>query len=170
MDEVVLVPYDPRWTKLFADEAAQIQAALGEDCVAVEHVGSTSIPGLAAKSVIDILVGVTALTAGELTVPALEALGYEYRGENGIPGRLFFRKGSVQYRRTHHLHMVKIDHEQWIAMLSFRDSLRANPDEARRYEALKRSLALQFRVDRQAYTNGKAEYIYGVLQKACHPE
>jgi GrpB-like predicted nucleotidyltransferase (UPF0157 family) len=155
---------------LFAAEAAQIQAVLGEGCVAVEHVGSTSIPGLAAKPVIDILAGVTALTAGEQAVPALEALGYEYRGENGIPGRLFFRKGPVQYRRTQHLHLVKTDHEQWIAMLSFRDYLRANLDEARRYEALKRSLAFQFREDRQAYTEGKAEYIYGVMQKARHQE
>ena len=134
--------------------------------VTIEHVGSTSIPGLAAKPVIDILVGVTSLAAGEQAVPALEALGYEYRGENGIPGRLYFCKGVVRYRRTHHLHMVETGHEQWRPMLSFRDYLRAHPDEARHYEALKRNLAAQFRDNRQAYTDGKEHFVKAILGKA----
>ncbi len=166
MDEVIVAEYDPRWPEQFAEEAARLQQAMGDPMVAVEHVGSTSVPGLSAKPVIDILVGVRALAEGEQAVPALEALGYECRGENGIPGRLFFRKGLVQYRRTHHLHMVETGHEQWASMLSFRDYLRAHPDEVRRYEALKHDLARQFRDDRRAYTDGKAEFVQAVLEKA----
>lgn len=166
MDEVVVVEYDPQWPRLFAEEAETIRLAMGTALVAAEHVDSTSIPALSAKPIIDILVGETSLAAGEQTVPALASLGYECRGENGIPGRLFFRKGPVPYRRTHHLHMVEPGHEQWAPMLSFRDYLRANPDEARRYEALKRELALRFRDNRQAYTDGKADFIQAVLEKA----
>lgn len=166
VDEVIVVDYDPQWPSLFAQEAEAIRQAVGDTLVAVEHVGSTSIPGVAAKPIIDILVGVTTLAAGEQAAPALEALGYEYRGENGIPGRLFFRKGLVQYRRTHHLHMVEPSHEQWALMLSFRDFLRAHPDEAWRYEVLKRDLAVQFRKDRRAYTNGKEDFVRAILEKA----
>ena len=165
MNEVIIVDYDPQWPALFAQEAEVIRQAVGDGLVAVEHVGSTSIPGLAAKPVIDILVGVTSLAVGVKAVPALEALGYEYRGENGIPGRLYFCKGLVRYRRTHHLHMVETDHEQWTPMLSFRDHLRAHPDDARRYEALKRDLAVQFRDDRRAYTDGKEDFVKAILEK-----
>ena len=157
--------YDPQWPRLFAEEAGAIWNALGEALVAVEHVGSTSVPGLSAKPVLDILVGVTSLAAGEQKGPALAALGYECRGENGIPGRLFFRKVSEQRGRTHHLHMVEIGHEQWTTMLSFRDYLRADPEEARRYEVLKRSLAAQFRDDRVAYTDGKSDFIQAALAR-----
>lgn len=163
---MVIVDYDPRWPELFAEEAERLRQAMGEGLAAVEHVGSTSIPGLSAKPVIDILVGVRALGEGEQAVPALNALGYECRGENGIPGRLFFRKGLVQGRRTHHLHMVEPGHEQWVSMLLFRDHLRAHPDEARRYEALKHDLARQFRDNRRAYTDGKAEFVRAALEKA----
>lgn len=166
MREVEVSEYDPRWPVLFAEEADRLRQALGDALVAVEHVGSTSIAGLPAKPVIDILVGVRALGEGEQAVPALEALGYEYRGENGIPSRLFFRKGPVQYRRTHHLHLVETGHEQWASMLSFRDYLRAHPDEARRYEALKHALAHQFRGDRRAYTEGKTKFVRAALEKA----
>ena len=166
MDEVIVVEYDPRWPEQFAEESERLRQVMGDALVAVEHVGSTSVPGLPAKPVLDILVGVRALAEGEQAVPALASLGYEYRGENGIPGRLFFRKGLVPYRRTHHLHMVETGHEQWAPMLSFRDYLRSHPDEARRYEALKHDLADQFRADRRAYTDGKAEFVKAVLKKA----
>ena len=166
MDEVILAEYDPSWPVRFSEEAERIRQVMGDKLVGVEHVGSTSIPGLAAKPVIDILVGVTTLDAGAAAVPALEALGYEYRGENGIPGRLYFRKGSVQYRRTHHLHLVEPAHEQWLPMIAFRDYLRSHPDTARQYEALKRDLADQFHDNRKAYTDGKADFVQAILEKA----
>ena len=166
MDEVVIAAYDPSWPEVFAGEAQAIRQALGDALVGVEHVGSTSIPSLASKPVIDIVVSVTSLAAGEAAIPALEALGYDCRGENGIPGRLFFRKGLIEFKRTHHLHLVEARHEQWKSLLLFRDYLRAHPGDARRYEELKRTLAEKFRDNRTAYTKGKSRFIQAVLIKA----
>ena len=170
MDEVVLAAYDPSWPEIFAGEAWAIRQALGDALVGIEHVGSTSIPGLASKPIIDIVVSVTSLEAGTARVSALEALGYDCRGENGIPGRLFFRKGLVEFKRTHHLHLVEAGHEQWKSMLLFRDYLRSHPGDARRYEELKRTLAAKFRDNRSAYTNGKADFVQTVLVKAKTPD
>ena len=164
MDEVVIAAYDPSWPEIYAGEASAIRQALGEVLVGIEHVGSTAIPGLASKPVIDIVVSVTSLAAAR--VPALEALGYDCRGENGIPGRLFFRKGLVEFRRTHHLHLIEAGHEQWKSMLLFRNYLRSHPGDARRYEELKRALAEKFRDNRSAYTNGKADFVRMILEKA----
>ncbi len=166
MDEVVIAAYDPSWPEIFAGEAQAIRQALGNTLVGIEHVGSTAIPGLAAKPVIDIVACVTSLAAGTAAIPALEALGYDCRGENGIPGRLFFRKGLVEFRRTHHLHLVEAGHEQWTSMLAFRDYLRARPGDARRYEELKHALAEKFRDNRSAYTNGKTQFVQAILAKA----
>ena len=165
MDEVVVAAYDPSWPEIFAGEAQAIRQALGDVLVGVEHVGSTAIPGLAAKPVIDIVAAVTALAEAEAN-PALEALGYDCRGENGIPGRLFFRKGVIEFRRTHHLHLVEAGHEQWASMLAFRDYLRSHPSDARRYEELKQTLADKYRDNRAAYTKGKSSFIQAVLAKA----
>ena len=104
--EVVVVDYDPRWPRQFEEEKARIVAALGdvmEGVVAIEHVGSTAVPGLAAKPIIDIIPGVRDLSYGGLCIQPLERLDYEYLGEMGIPGRFYFRKGDP---RTHHLHLV----------------------------------------------------------------
>ena len=143
-------------------EARAIRQVLGDTLVGIEHVGSTAVPGLAAKPVIDIIVSVTSLAAA---IPALEALGYDCRGENGIPGRLFFRKGLVEFRRTHHLHLVEVGHEQWKFTLAFRNYLRSHPGDMRRYEEVKRALAEKFRDNRSAYTNGKADFIRAILAK-----
>ncbi len=167
MDEVIINAYDLSWPEVFAGEAWAIRQALGDVLAGVEHVGSTSIPGLASKPVIDIVVSVTSLAAAR--VPALESLGYDCRGENGIPGRLFFRKGLVEFRRTHYLHLVEAGHEQWESMLLFRDYLRSHPGDARRYEELKRTLAGKFRDNRSAYTKGKADFVQVVLEKARNP-
>jgi len=170
MDEVVIDAYDLSWPEIFVGEAQAIRQALGDVLVGVEHVGSTVIPGLAAKPVIDIVVSVTSLAAGTAAVPALEALGYDCRGENGIPGRLFFRKGMIEFRRTHHLHLVEAGHEQWKSMLAFRDYLRSHPGDAQRYEALKRALAEQFRDNRAAYSKGKTRFVQAILEKARQQE
>ena len=166
MDEVVITKYDPSWPEVFAGEAQAIRQALGDTLVAIEHVGSTAIPGLAAKPIIDILAAVTSLAEAEARLAALEALGYDCRGENGIPGRLFFRKGLIEFKRTHHLHIVGIGHEQWASMLAFRDYLRSHPGDAQRYEALKRALSEKYRDNRRAYTNGKASFVEAILEKA----
>ena len=163
MDEVVIADYDPAWPQLYAQEEERLRVVLGDALGEIAHVGSTSVPGLAAKPVIDLLVVVRSLTDAEQALPRLAEIGYEYLGENGIPGRLFYRKGMP---RTHHLHVVETGHHQWPDNLDFRDYLRAHQDEVARYEALKRSLALRFRHQREDYTNGKSAYIFGVLEKA----
>lgn len=177
MDEIALVEYDPRWPGLFAQEAGRIRAALGEEMVvAVEHFGSTSVPGLSAKPVIDMLVGVRSVAeAREQAVPALESLGYAFWYDNPDAVHLFFVKGlPPNGPRTHHIHMIESatfrdpKNEAFLFWdrLRFRDYLRAHPDEARRYEAVKRDLAARSPDDREAYTDGKTEYVYGVMQKA----
>ncbi len=176
MDEIALVEYDAHWPRLFAEEAACVRAALGEEMVvAVEHFGSTSVPGLSAKPVIDILIGVRSVAeAREQAVSALEALGYAFWYDNPNAAHLFFVKGlPPNGPRTHHIHMVepetfrdpKNEESLFWDRLLFRDYLRAHPEEARCYEAVKRDLAARFAEDREAYTDGKTEYVNSVMQK-----
>jgi NAD-dependent deacetylase len=137
-----VVAYDPAWPRLYQEEAARVHAALGEDVVAIEHMGSTGVPGLAAKPVIDVSVGLRRLELSPDQIAAVEALGYEYLGENGLPGRLFFRRSEAG-RRTHHLHLVQVNGEHWHRHRAFRDYLRAHPDEVERYAAEKLKLAAE---------------------------
>jgi len=167
MDEVTIVEYNPSWSLLFEQEAANIRQVLGNLVLTIEHIGSTAVPGLAAKPIIDLMVGVRSLADGQQAVPALEALGYVYWREDPRPGRMFFVKGMPPFglQRTHHVHVVEAYEEFWERLL-FRDYLRRHPDEAQRYEALKRDLAARFRTDRESYTNGKSEYIHKVMEQA----
>jgi len=176
MDEITLVDYNPQWPEQFRAEAARIQAALGDSVVAVEHFGSTAVPGLAAKPVIDLLVAVRSLPeARTRAVPALEALGYAYWADDPAPDRLFFVKGlPPNGPRTHHVHVVdlsvshdpRLDEFTFADRLLFRDYLRTHSEEAERYANLKRDLATRFTEDREAYTQGKTEYIYSIMQRA----
>lgn len=168
MDEVIIVEYDPRWQNLFAAEGARIKEALDKNIlVTIEHIGSTAVPGLAAKPIIDLMVGVRSLVDAQSAISPLEALGYLYWRENPDPARMFFVKGMPPSgrQRTHHVHIVEVDGEFWQRLL-FRDYLRIHKDEAQRYAALKRELAARFRNDRQRYTDGKSEYIKAVMQLA----
>ena len=136
--------------------------------VGLEHFGSTAIPGTSAKPIIDILIAVRSLAdARRSYVGALEALGYVYWADNPRNDRMFFVKGMPPYgaRRTHHVHVTERDGEMW-QRLAFRDYLRAHPDEARRYESLKRQLAARHATDREAYTDAKTDYVDSVLRKA----
>jgi GrpB-like predicted nucleotidyltransferase (UPF0157 family) len=135
-----MVDYDPAWPRLYEMEATRVRAALGEDDAAIEHMGSTAVPGLAAKPVIDVSVGLRRLDLSAGQIAAVEALGYEYLGDNGLPGRLFFRRSEAG-RRTHHLHVVELDGEHWHRHRALRDYLRAHPDEVERYAAEKLRLA-----------------------------
>ncbi len=136
--------------------------------MALEHFGSTAIPGLAAKPIIDILVAVRSLAVARATfVEPLRTLGYVFWAENPKTDRLFFVKGMPPYgeRRTHHVHVAEPTAEPWLR-LPFRDYLRAHRQEAQRYERLKRELALRHRTDREAYTDAKSAYVDEVLAKA----
>jgi GrpB-like predicted nucleotidyltransferase (UPF0157 family) len=164
-EAVVIAPYDPFWPRAFALERTRIEAELGDAVTAVEHVGSTAVPGLGAKPIIDIMIGVSAIQHGERCIEPLMRLGYDYRGEAGIPGRLYFRK-LADGSRTHHIHLVEQGCDFWERHLLFRDHLRRHRHDARRYEILKRRLAARFGEDRIGYTEGKTAFIDAALARA----
>jgi GrpB-like predicted nucleotidyltransferase (UPF0157 family) len=160
---VRLVPHVERWHELFDEEEDRLCVAIGEYALAVEHVGSTAICGLSAKPIIDIAVAVREIADAGKCVMLLEQIGYEYRGEQGIAGRHFFGKGKP---RTHHLHMVELSSDFWRNHLLFRDYLRGHREIIAKYERLKRELAHRHKENREAYTEGKAAFIEGVLKAA----
>lgn len=163
---VRLVPADPAWAGLFAAERERLLAAVNGLPLVVEHVGSTAVPGLAAKPILDLMGGCPA--GGDLApyVAALEVAGYRHRGEYGIPGRQYFVRDDAGGRRTHHLHLVEQGGAFWRAHLAFRDALRRSPDRAAAYAALKRALAARHPDDRAAYTDGKAAFVAETLAPA----
>lgn len=160
---VWLLPHTELWHQLFAEEEARLRAAIGAQAVAIEHVGSTAICGLSAKPIIDIAVAIREGADAEECVVPLESIGYEYRGEFGIPGRHYFVKGEP---RTHHLHMVELSSEFWRSHLLFRDYLRQHPKIVSEYDNLKKELAQKHTENREAYTEGKAAFIESVLKAA----
>jgi GrpB-like predicted nucleotidyltransferase (UPF0157 family) len=158
-----LVPYDPAWPVEFAAERDRIGQALGSLAVRIDHNGSTSVPGLAAKPVIDILVGLRAYPLAPQCIAALEGLGYVCRGESGMPGRQYFRKGSPE---THHVHATLEGGDVWRSHIAFRDWLRAHPNDAARYGELKRRLAAEHRESRALYTEAKAPFVESILRRS----
>jgi GrpB-like predicted nucleotidyltransferase (UPF0157 family) len=155
-DPIALVAHDPNWAQEFSLERDRIVATLGSFEAGgvlewIEHVGSTAIPGIHAKPVLDIAAVVHPFPLSEQGRDALAELGYEYRGEAGIPGREFFRTNP----RTRHLHVFPFDSEAFFQHVFFRDHLRAHQEKALEYENLKLELATKFRTDRESYTNGK---------------
>jgi len=164
---VRLVDYDPQWPILYQEEKASILSLIGDFVVDIQHIGSTAVPGLGAKPIIDIMVAIRRLALIEECFQPLQTIGYEYRGEYGIPGRYFFRKPPGDPgARTHHLHMVERESDFWERHILFRDSLRAHPEEAQQYYQLKRELAAKFASDRDAYTEMKTSFIESVVNKA----
>ncbi len=164
-DEIIIVPYDPVWPALYAAESARVRGALPPGLViAIEHFGSTAIPGLAAKPVIDILVAVRSIAAARgCAVAPLTALGYAFWADNPKPDRLFFVKGLPPApRRTHHVHMTEPEGEMW-QRLKFRDYLRRREDARDAYLAVKRDLARRFPWDREAYTEGKQDFVDAIM-------
>lgn len=162
---VRVVGYDPRWPQMFAEEAEKIQKILGENCLAVHHIGSTAVPGLAAKPIIDILPVVRDLSLVDAQNAEFEAIGYECMGEFGIAGRRYFRKGGDE--RTHQIHIFAQESMQDIARhLAVRDYLRAHPSAAAEYGALKRRLAEEFSEDIEGYCDGKDAFVKQLEQTA----
>ncbi|MFQ5811365.1 MAG: GrpB family protein [Armatimonadota bacterium] len=160
-----LVPYDPGWRALFEEEKARIRASLAESALDVQHVGSTAVPGIDAKPIIDMAIGVDDPNGAEAVIrAALESIGWELRHEAVLTGnRLFFVKGQP---RTHHLHVVERDSDVWTDMLLFRDFLLGHPDVAAQYLFFKRRLAEKFAAKREAYTRGKGPFIESALEVA----
>ncbi len=162
-DPIIVVDYNANWSSQYEQEKQQILLALGDTVTNIQHTGSTSVPGLAAKPVIDMLLGLKQIPPLSMQVSSLEAIGYSYHGELGIPGRHYFRKGMP---RTHQIHAVLTDGEFWERHILFRDFLRNNPLAAQRYAALKRKLAQEFAGDRTSYTNNKTPLIEQLLIEA----
>ncbi|TEX50948.1 MAG: hypothetical protein B7C55_08125 [Actinomycetales bacterium mxb001] len=162
-DEAVsVVDYDPAWPGLFAAEAALLEAAIGQWITGgIHHVGSTAVPGLAAKPVIDILVGVDGLDVSRSCIDRVAPLHYVY-----APYRTeemhWFCKPSPSHR-THHLHIVPTGSQRFADELAFRDYLRAHDDRARAYAAVKQELARRHRHDREAYTEEKGAFVLETL-------
>lgn len=166
MRRVEVVPHDPRWREAFEAEAAQVAAALGENVVAIHHIGSTAIPGIYAKPVVDLLVEVGDIAEVDGRGAAMEALGYEVMGEYGIPGRRFFRKDDREGVRTHNIHAFEAGSAEVERHLAFRDYMAAHPGDAQRYSELKRRLAEEHPHSLDEYMDGKDGFIKEVDRRA----
>jgi GrpB-like predicted nucleotidyltransferase (UPF0157 family) len=171
-DPIVVVPYDHAWPSFYEEERARIERAICPWVEDIEHVGSTAVPGLAAKPVIDIMVGVKSLENSPILVERLVGIGYEYvpEFERVLPFRRYFRK-MREGRRTHQIHLVERSNtEWWDRHLLFRDSLRADPEIAGEYAHLKYDLSDRFGKDREAYTDAKTHFISEVVRRAQENE
>jgi GrpB-like predicted nucleotidyltransferase (UPF0157 family) len=164
-EPVEIVPYDTDWPARFEEERELLESAIGEWAVGgVHHVGSTAVPRLAAKPVIDILVGVKDLSSSRSCFPALSRCGYLYAPYRTDEMHWFCKPDPS--RRTHHLHLVPVGSQRFRDELVFRDSLRNDPEAADEYARLKRQLAARFERDREAYTDAKRGFIRMVLDRS----
>lgn len=163
-EKIVVVPHDAGWPARYRIESQLLHVALSALKPAIEHIGSTAVPGLAAKPIVDILIGVESLAAFELHAKRLAVFGYQYipEYERALPDRRFFKR-VVNGVRTHHVHVVEKNGLYWKRYLKFRNSLRDDAWLASRYAELKRRLAARHCFDRDAYTNGKTGFIEAVL-------
>lgn len=162
---IAVVPYDPSWKEQFQAESKRIASALGENVLAVHHMGSTAIPGIQAKPTIDILVEVASIEQVDAFIANMIALGYESNGEFGIPGRRYFSR-SIGEQHTHHVHVFRRGHEDIERVLRFRDYLITHPEDAQRYSRLKEKLSEQFHLDPAGYTDAKSEFVQEINRKA----
>jgi GrpB-like predicted nucleotidyltransferase (UPF0157 family) len=159
------VSHDELWRDRFAAESVALAAAFGGRATEIHHVGSTSVPGLPAKPIIDILVVTDDIGQVDSLNQGMIALGYKPQGEYGISGRRFFTKGG-DVKRSHHVHVFQQDHPEVSAMLDFRDYLRSHPRQAAEYGRLKEGLALICEDDITAYNAGKDAFVKDLLRKA----
>jgi GrpB-like predicted nucleotidyltransferase (UPF0157 family) len=159
-----VVAYDPAWPRLFAELGRELRNALGGVALRIDHIGSTSVPGLAAKPVVDVQVSVASFEPLAAFKQPLEALGWVYRAGNTERTKRYFREPPGT-RRTHlHVRRAGSFSEQWA--LLFRDFLRAHPAVAAEYAAVKRELAVRFRDDRHGYTEAKVPFMWQVIRQA----
>lgn len=168
-DPIFVVPYDPNWPEIFERERERIEAVIGTYVLEIEHIGSTAVPELAAKPVIDIMVGVGTLDETPACVSGLVGIGYEYVPEFGdiVPLRRYFRKFDAEGNRTHQIYLIERSNKDWWDRhVLFRDYLRTNQETAREYGDLKLSLASRFQGDRAGYMDTKADFVLSVERRA----
>jgi GrpB-like predicted nucleotidyltransferase (UPF0157 family) len=172
-DPIVIREYDPAWVGRFEAERAKLAEALRPHAAQIEHVGSTSVPGLAAKPIVDIAITLRTLTVIAEVRIRLAALDYRYRGEEGIPGRHYFNKPIDPPGRAHRLaqlHITEAGSTEFRKHVLFRDYLRAHPAARDEYAALKRRLAEEVRDDIAAYIAGKTEFVLRCLEDRSEVE
>lgn len=162
--KVEVVPHQAEWSHMFREESKKITNVFEEEILNIFHIGSTAIPNIKAKPVIDMMVEVLNIEKVDYFNHEMEQLGYEALGENRIPGRRFFRKGGDN--RTHHVHIFEQGNEEINRHLNFRDYMIAHPEEARRYSQLKEDLAKKFPTSIEKYIEGKNDYIKEIDRKA----
>ncbi len=168
-DCIELMPYNSEWPEQAEQEIDTIRQTFPTEFILdIEHVGSTAVPGLSAKPIIDLQMAVQSIAIAKLiAVPILQKMGYEFWSENPDETRLFFVKEMPPYGegRTHHVHIVLPDSHHWKDKLLFRNYLRAHPETARQYETIKKSLAKNHQYDREKYTDAKKDFISDILNK-----
>jgi GrpB-like predicted nucleotidyltransferase (UPF0157 family) len=165
MRRVEVVPHSPGWAAAFGTEADRLTAVLGEEVVAVHHIGSTAIPGIKAKPIVDILLEVRQVERLDDLGPEMAGLDYEARGEFGIPERRLFVKHTGS-RRTHHIHAFATGNPDLERHLAFRDYMISHPENAEAYGRLKEHLAQEFPTDIEGYMDGKDAFIKEMERKA----
>ena len=161
---VEVVPHDPSWKDTYQKEARRILEVLGAELVEIHHIGSTSIPGIYAKPIIDILGGARKIENIDMYNVAMAKIGYQAKGEFGLPGRRFFVKGVP--KRTFNLHIFEAGSPGLTRHLSFRDYMIAHPEDARQYSELKRKLAQEYKGDLDGYCDGKDAFVKEMERKA----
>jgi GrpB-like predicted nucleotidyltransferase (UPF0157 family) len=163
---VKLVAHNPKWAKYFSQEKELLSTVLKERVLEIRHIGSTSILGMPAKPILDILAAVKVLSDVDAFKRDLEIIGYEDKGDGDVPGRRYFVRGGET--RTHHLNFCERNSFFWRSHLAFCDYLNRHPETATEYALLKRTLADQSPNDRSAYTDGKEEFVHSVLHRAMN--
>ncbi len=165
-DSVIILPPDPSWPVEFEHAKADLAIALGARAIAMEHIGSTAVPGLSAKPIIDVLIGIAKLDDADACIPILVQRGWEFPDEYNktLSGRKFFLKRDGEGVRTHHAHFVVHDGDLWKGYVMFRDKLRDSSELRDRYEQLKRDLAAKFHDQREKYTASKTDFVSEVLR------
>ena len=156
--------YNPAWERLYKKEEKILYSVIGKYILDIQHIGSTSIPGVKAKPIIDIAIGVKELKSGKKCIKLLKELGYEYKYDAGIKGRLFFAKGSEK-SRTHYIHIVKLNGRLWKNFILFRDYLLKHKKSVKEYNELKEELARKYKDNRDTYTAQKDSFIQGIIKK-----
>ncbi|NHJ84923.1 MAG: GrpB family protein [Asgard group archaeon] len=167
LNEIIIEEYNPEWVVIYAQEAKMIKEILKNRLIDIQHIGSTAIPEIAAKPVIDMMIGLKSLENAPECIELLVKNGYCYiqRHEAIIPDRRFLRKPSEGLRKFH-IHMVEYDGRLWREYISFRDYLRENDNIREEYEQLKKELAAKFKADRGSYVDGKDAYVKRIIEQA----
>jgi len=163
-DKVELEEYTSKWHESYLEEEKKLKEVLKDILIEIEHVGSTSIPNLKSKPIVDIAIAVKDLGEVEKYAKDLEDAGYNFRYDNGVKGEYLVRKGPEE-NRTHYIHIVELNSEKWLNFILFKRHLLNNPEVVKEYENLKVELSEKFSDDRKSYTAAKNEFIASIIEK-----